>query len=225
MLYPLIAFLVVSVNLLLGVAVFSVNPSKIQNRLFAVLTVLFAGWTFGALLIALTPDYSMALFLGKLVFLPVAFIAPVYLHFVLSFYRSFVPLLIYLPAFVFCGLSLFTDLLVTGLHRSSGNFLYCAGCFDNLILAGAFPFFALYSLIVIFSGFLGSFRMLSVLKGAARARMKLLVIGTAIPIFIGSVTDVVFPIYGIYGYGIAQYLTVVSALFFFYAFFKFKETE
>jgi len=36
---------------------------------------------------------------------------------------------------------------------------------------------------------------------------------------------VVFPIYGIYGYNIAPYLTVITALFFFYAFFEFREAE
>ncbi len=217
--------MVISINAMLGVVVLAANSRRLQNRLFALLCLSFVVWVSSAFMAAVTHEYGKALFWARFSFFGVGFVAPLYLHFILSFESRVVPLHIYLPAFVFSGLSFFSDLLVIGLHRSAGNFMYVAGSFDDIVYGIAFPFFALYFISSILYGLCRSFTMLRRLRGFDLFRMRLLVFGTALPVLIGSITNIVLPLFGIYGYGIAEYLTVIMAVFFFYAFFEARPTE
>jgi len=225
MLYPVFALIIISINAILGIVAVAANSRRLQNRLFALLMLSFVVWVSGSLMLASVPDPDRAFFWGRFSWLGISFIAPLYLHFVLSFENRLVPLHIYIPAFVFAYLSAFSDILVSGLHVSAGNFMYCAGCFDDVAYGAAFLPFSVYFLFSIFYGLYRSIRLLRYLNGLELVRMRLMVIGTAIPILTGSVTDVVFPLFGVYGYGIAEYLTVVMAVFFFYAFFEARPTE
>jgi len=219
MLYPVLSAMIIAINVLLGVMVLAASPGRLQNRLFALLCLCFVIWTSSCFMMTSSSDPERALFWARFSFFGVSFIAPLYLHFILSFEDRTVPWHIYLPAFVFAALASLTGLLVPGLHRSAGNLLYAPGAFDGIVYGVLYPAFTVYFIACVSFGAYRSFIQLRELSGIEQARMRLIFLGTVIPGSIGGLTNVVLPAIGVYGYEVAEYFTVVIAAFFFYAFF------
>jgi len=207
--------LAMSVNVLLGIAVYSANPHKIQNNLFAVLTTTFVVWILGSTMMHLSADYASLLFWARYSYLGLIFLAAIFFHFSFSFDRAVLPLHIYLPAIFFSQVSLSTDILIRGVAATGTGY--------SILYGFAGRYFLVYLLAY---ALVGLFHLLSIeqrISRLNRARLNLIAIGVSIPLVFGLLIEVALPYLGYPTASVIEYLTIPMAISIFYAFFGFEK--
>ena len=205
------ALLAISVTVLLGLSVYSTNPHRLQNALFAVLTTAFVVWLVGSTMIRFSSDPFAYAFWLKYSYLGFIFIAAIFLHFALSFSLTVIPLHIYVPAIFFSLLVLRTDLLISGIIPVGSAYLISYG--------PAGLYFLLYLLFYMAAGAYQLLRVEHEVSKVNRVRMNFVVFGIGLPFSFGLLLEVVAPYFGFPLFSVIEYLSIPMALAVFYAFF------
>jgi len=205
----------ISVNVLLGIAVYSANPYKLQNNLFALLTTTFVVWILGSTMMHLSADYESLIFWVRYSYLGLIFLAAIFFHFAFSFDRRVLPLHIYLPALFFSQLSLTTDFLVKGVVVTGSGY--------SIVYGFAGRYFLVYLLVYVVAGLYHLLSIETHISRLNRARLNLIVVGVSIPIVFGFLIELILPYFGYPTSNVIEYLTIPMAISIFYAFFGFEK--
>jgi archaellum biogenesis ATPase FlaH len=214
------------VNLTLGAYVLRKNPGAAANRSFALLMGSFVIWDLseGVLkYIDNAADPAMMFWL-RLEWTGIAAIGGVLVHFVLSYptkkgILEWKPTyaLIYAPTFLIIGLIWATNLVVDDL--ALGPLGYDAA------VGSAYPLMAVIYTVQIFSALIVLLRTYGTSEvQIIRKRSKILLMGVAVPVIVGSVTETFLPVLMDIPtrLGIGSIYTVIMGIFAAYAIMKYK---
>jgi archaellum biogenesis ATPase FlaH len=214
------------VNLTLGAYVLRKNPGGAANRSFALLMGSFVIWDLseGVLrYIDNVADPAMMFWL-RLEWSGIAAIGGVLVHFVLSYptkkgILDWKPtyVLIYAPTFLIISLIWVSDLVVH--HVASGPLGFDAA------LGSAYPLMAVIYTIQIFVALIVLLRTYTTSEvRIIRKRSKILLMGVAVPVIVGSVTETFLPVLidTPTRLGIGSIYTVIMGIFAAYAIMKYK---
>ncbi len=215
------------VNLGLGVYVLRKNPGAAANRSFALLMGSFVLWDLSEAVLRYLSngaDEAVLMFWLRIEWTGISAIGGVLLHFVLSYptKKSFLEwkfsyVLIYAPTLFIVALVWGSDLVVSGI--ASGPLGYDA------TLGSAYPLLAIVytvqisaSLVVLLRTYLTS--EVQIIK----KRSKILLLGVAVPVIVGSATETFLPILLDIPtrLGIGSIYTVIMGIFSAYAIMKYK---
>jgi archaellum biogenesis ATPase FlaH len=214
------------VNLTLGAYVLRKNPGGAANRSFALLMGSFVVWDLseGVLKYIDNSGDPAMMFWLRLEWTGIAAIGGVLVHFVLSYptkkrilERKPTYMLIYAPTFLIIGLIWISDLVVQDL--ALGPLGYDAS------VGSAYPLMAVIYTIQIFTALtvlVRTYRTSEV--QIIRKRSKILLLGVAIPVIVGSVTETFLPVLIDIPtrLGIGSIYTVIMGIFAAYAIMKYK---
>ncbi len=215
------------VNSALGVYVLRKNPGAAANRSFALLMGSFVLWDLSEAVLRFfsnEADEAALMFWLRLEWTGIAAIGGVLVHFVLSYPTKRVILewkpsyvLIYAPTFLIIGLVWASDLVVHDI--ASGPLGYDA------VVGSAYPLMAVIYTVQIFAAFvvlLISYRTSEV--QIIKKRSQILLMGVAVPVVVGSVTETFLPILIDIPtrLGIGSIYTVIMGIFAAYAIMKYK---
>ena len=215
-----------AVNLVLGVYVLRKNPGGAANRSFALLMGSFVIWDLseGVLRYIDNGGDPAMMFWHRLEWTGIAAIGGVLVHFVLSYptkkgILEWKPtyVLIYAPTFLIIGLVWATDLVVDGIAHGPLGY--------DAAVGSAYPLMAAIYTIQIFVALtvlLRTYRTSEV--QIIRKRSRILLIGVAVPVIVGSVTETFLPalIDIPTRLGIGSIYTVIMGIFAAYAIMKYK---
>jgi hypothetical protein len=221
-----VAVVAFAVNLTLGAYVLRKNPGGAANRSFALLMGSFVLWDLSEGVLKYIDDAGdpSMMFWLRLEWTGIAAIGGVLVHFVLSYptkkgILEWKPtyVLIYAPTFLIIGLVWATDLVVHELAQ--GPFGYDAA------LGAAYPLMAVIYTVQIFVALtvlLRTYRTSEV--QIIRKRSMILLMGVAVPVIVGSVTETFLPVLIDIPtrLGIGSIYTVIMGIFAAYAIMKYK---
>ncbi len=220
-LFALLPFSAFILNIILGSYIFSQDTEKRINKLYSLFTFTIATWALGDFLVLMSPSFEMALYGDKIALIGASFMPAFLLHFFIVFTkkklisRKIYLFLLYLPAFFFLVLTLFTDLLAATLKQTWWGYVTVPGPFYNILSLSA----TLYVLIAIFLGY----RLYAKARFDQEKRQaKLLLIAIAIPAVGGIITQVIPPLLGYETIRLTTTLTTVSAAIIAYAMAKYR---
>jgi archaellum biogenesis ATPase FlaH len=214
------------VNLTLGVYVLRKNPGAAANRSFALLMGSFVIWDLSESVLRYidNPADPTMMFWLRLEWTGIAAIGGVLVHFVLSYPTKKQILewrpayaLIYAPTFLIIGLIWATDLVVKDL--ALGPLGYDAA------VGSAYPLMAVIYTIQIFSALIVLLRTyVSSEAQIIKKRSKILLMGVAVPVIVGSITETFLPVLMDIPtrLGIGSIYTVIMGIFAAYAIMKYK---
>lgn len=223
----IISVVAFAVNLSLGIYVLRKNPGAAANRSFALLMGSFVLWDLSEAVLRYLSngaDEAVLMFWLRIEWTGIAAIGGVLVHFVLSYPTkkgilewklSYV--LIYAPTLFIIGLVWASDFVVNGI--ASGPLGYDA------TVGAAYPLLAVIYTIQIFASLivlLITYRTSEI--QIIRKRSKILLMGVAVPVIVGSVTETFLPILIDIPtrLGIGSIYTVIMGIFAAYAIMKYK---
>jgi hypothetical protein len=220
--YAVLSILAFTSNMILAIFIFSRNPKRIENQLFAFILFFFALWSVGEIIMRTTNDAIIASY-GSRIFLTGGFLsAPVYLVFTLFFPSKsrlssniYIIGLIVVLSTIVMSMNWFTDLLISsaGLHPWGYSPEY--GPFYP-VAALLHLSFTVAGLIIISRTYLKTEIII------VRNRAKFIIIGTMVPIIFGSPSNVIMPLLGISQVELASTFTIVMGAFIAIAIIKYK---
>lgn len=221
------SFIALVLNSALGIYVIRKNPGAPANRSFALLMLTFVIWDVSEGVLRLSSDSSDTVFLRFWVnveWIGIALISGAVLHFILSYPRKravlekpYAYLLIYGPPLVIIGLIWTTDLVVSGV--AMGRMGY-----DAEVNTAGYALPAIVYTVQIFLALAILVNTYAHSAGIVRNRSKILLMGIAVPIVAGSVTEVFLP-FAVdiqTRLGMGTIYTLVMGIFIAYAITKYK---
>ena len=223
----IISVVAFAVNLSLGVYVLRKNPGGAANRSFALLMGSFVLWDLSEAVLRYLSngtDQAVLMFWLRMEWTGISAIGGVLVHFVLSYptKKSILDwrpsyVLIYAPTLFIIGLVWTSDLVVNGI--ASGPLGYDA------TVGSAYPLLAVIYTVQIFASLvvlLRTYRTSEV--QIIRKRSRILLMGVAVPVIVGSVTETFLPILIDIPtrLGIGSIYTVIMGIFAAYAIMKYK---
>ncbi len=223
----IISVVAFAVNLSLGVYVLRKNPGAAANRSFALLMGSFVLWDLSEAVLRFLSngaDEAVLMFWLRIEWTGISAIGGVLVHFVLSYPTKKSILewkpsyaLIYAPTLFIIGLVWATNLVVDGI--ASGPLGYDA------TVGVAYPLLAVIYTVQIFASLivlLITYRTSEI--QIIRKRSKILLMGVAVPVIVGSVTETFLPILIDIPtrLGIGSIYTVIMGIFAAYAIMKYK---
>lgn len=195
-------FILVSCLFLLAFAIFR-GKTKF-NYLLVLLTLPILVWGFGCILIGTTLDPEKVILYWKIAHIGVIFIPPTLFHFCVTFtkkssrFRKWLIGFIYLLAFTFLGLNLFTPFFINKVTFMFGELYYDAP--PTLL----YLFFILYFFLTITGCFLISFLDFKDATFIEQTRIKYVIYGSIVASIGGSFNFV--PLFGFEVYPVLNFL-------------------
>jgi hypothetical protein len=220
--WALYSFLAGFINLILGVYVCRRNPGKTLNRLFALTAFSFAIWgisEFGQRISGNSETAFGWIMAGGPGW---CFMMSFYLHFAIIFARKenylkniFSYLFLYLPSFLFLYFFWATDLIY---KHEIVKMYYGYTCFPGKF---AWIYSSYYTILYIFAV---SLFIYILRKGTSieKEQVKPILWGYTIAWLVGTISNVVFPLYGIFLPELGTGITIVWAGSTFYSIFRYK---
>jgi len=221
--WALPSFIAGIVSICMGAYVLYKNPKKSLNRLFSLLMLLSAVWTFGEFASRISSEPTQALIWIKILNTAMPFLGPGVLHFALVFTEQkklsqsklLLPIL-YGIGFMFLYFVWATDLFVKGIWRAYWGFMDVHG--------PMFPVQSMYLAICMFIAIILFFyAYLKAVELKDKKRKLYVLTGGLIPAIGGIVVNLMFPIF--FGFEIVPLATLFFAcggVFFAYAILKYK---
>ncbi|MFA5032221.1 MAG: DUF835 domain-containing protein [bacterium] len=220
--WALYSFIAGFINFILGVYVCRRNPGKLLNRFFALTAFSFAIWGISEFGHRIANSPETAFLWIKAGGPGWCFMMSFYLHFAIIFARKekylkniFTYLFLYLPPFLFLYLFLFTDSIYIneavkmywGYTSSPGKFAWTYSSYYTLLYLFAVSLFIYISK-----------------KGTPteKKQVKPILWGYTIAWLIGTLSNVIFPLYGILLPELGTGITIVWAGSTFYSIFRYK---
>ncbi|MFQ6060713.1 MAG: histidine kinase N-terminal 7TM domain-containing protein, partial [Thermoplasmata archaeon] len=225
--FALVSVVAFSVNTILGTYVLRKNPGAAANRSFALLMGSFVLWDLSEAVLRFlsngSEDATVMVWL-RIEWTGISAIGGVLVHFVLSYPTKKAILewkltyaLIYAPTFVIIGLVWFSDLVVKEVGLGPLGF-------DAKVGSG-YPILAIiYTIQIAVALFilLQTYRKSEV--QIIRKRSRILLMGVAVPVIVGSVTETFLPVLIAIEtrLGVGSIYTVIMGIFAAYAIMKYK---
>lgn len=221
------SFIALVLNSALGIYVIRKNPGAPANRSFALLMLAFVIWDVSEGVLRLSSGSNDTVFLRfwvNLEWIGIALISGALLHFILSYPRKravlekpYAYLLIYGPPLVIIGLIWTTDLVVSGVAMGQMGY-------DAEVNPAGYALPAVVYTVQIFLALAILVNTYAHSAGIVRNRSKILLMGIAVPIVAGSVTEVFLP-FAVdiqTRLGMGTIYTLVMGIFIAYAITKYK---
>ncbi len=222
-LYGLLTLVAVLINLSLGTYIIYKNSRDRLNQSYVFVAAALCIWGFGELVMRTTSNPGIALQAEKFASIGYIFLPGVFLDFVLVLIGRkeitakpyLLHSVVFLPAFFFLVLSQTTNYMIRGVTEEYWGY--------TAILGPYFTGFSVYLVVVVtLSCYLLFQTYLSNSSNRIKKQAQLILIGALLPFLGGSVTDLVFPIFGFHYFEIAVFLTAFTGIFFAYAISKHK---
>jgi hypothetical protein len=223
MIYSLLSLLAAFSNAFLGIYVFLKNPRRKTNMCFALLMATLVVWQCGEFIIRIA-DIELARQGVRLYALGVAFLPSVFLYFTLIFptekmdytKRKIFSLVIFGPPLLFCVVVLWNvEVLVADIFP-----VYWGHAFHEGRL---FPLFISYFILYVGIAEANLLNLLITAKTAVTRKQTMLFFGgTAIAFLLGSFTDIIAPLMGLYLFPLASILTIFSDICIAYAVLRYR---
>lgn len=223
-LYALLSLTAVIINIMLGTYVMLRNPKHSGAKIFGLMMVCFVIFAFGEFGKRILPmDASNhVIFLDRISWIGISLVGGVFLYLALMFPRrneildnKITYIALFLPSIIFLYFVWATDLLITGTHNYywgmgttySDLFIVFAIIFELYLLVGLYLFYRIYK---------------KTTSKTEKVQSVMILIGAAIPIVGGTVTNVIFPAFGLEIVPLLSLFLTFSGIFIAYAIIKYK---
>lgn len=210
-------------NLFLGIYILYKNPRDRLNRSCAYLMLVLVIWGCGELIMRITSNPNIAFKAEMLASVGYILMPSFLLYFTLMFTRKeelfsrryFTHSVVFLPSIFFIILSLETNYMITGIIKKYWGY--------TAVLGPSFTGFSIYVIaVLVVSSYLFYQKHLLAEEKRVKKQAQLMLIGMLVPVLGGSITDIIFPLFGLHPFEIGLFLTSITGIFFTYAIRRYK---